>query len=160
MVSALNFIMGNHGGPTLLGFCGEWPKVFFNPTDAWMVARPPRIGVGSGFDSQVVWISLPNTAFPTALNPCRSFWGLRLWVCAWPPLTNTLSLLENWYEISTWFFWLVSTFPINDPLCSPWPVGKQEFLQSNPRGRTSMMETGSHDVWPYWILNHSFKNNS
>ena len=29
-----------------------------------------------------------------------------------------------------------------NPLCSPWPVEKQEFLRSNLRGRTSMMETG------------------
>ena len=28
MVSALNLIVGNHGGPTLLGFSGEWPQVF------------------------------------------------------------------------------------------------------------------------------------
>ena len=34
MVSALNLTMGNHGGPTLLGFSGEWPQVFFKPTDA------------------------------------------------------------------------------------------------------------------------------
>ena len=53
MVSALNLIVGNHGGPTLLGFSGEWPQVFFNPTDAIRVAVSPRIGVGPGFDSQV-----------------------------------------------------------------------------------------------------------
>ena len=52
MVSALNLIVGNHGGPTLLGFSGEWPQVFFNPTDAIRVAVSPRIGVGPGFDSQ------------------------------------------------------------------------------------------------------------
>ena len=52
MVSALNLIVDNHGGPTLLGFSGEWPQVFFNPTDARRVAAPPRIGVGLGFDSQ------------------------------------------------------------------------------------------------------------
>ena len=65
MVSALNLIVGNHGGPTLLGFSGEWPQVFFNPTDAIRVAVSPRIGVGLGSIPRVVYISLPNTAFPT-----------------------------------------------------------------------------------------------
>ena len=65
MVSALNLIVGNHGGPTLLGFSGEWPQVFFNPTDAIRVAASPRIGVGPGFDSQGSVNFFPNTAFPT-----------------------------------------------------------------------------------------------
>ena len=52
MVWALNLIVGNHGWPTLLGFSGEWPQVFFKPTDAIRVAVSPRIGVGPGFDSQ------------------------------------------------------------------------------------------------------------
>ena len=52
MVPALNLIVGNHGGPTLLGFSGEWPQVFFNPTDTSMVTKTPWIGEGPGFDSQ------------------------------------------------------------------------------------------------------------
>ena len=53
MVSALNLIVDNHGGPTLLGFSGEWPQVFFNPTDARRVAAPPRIGEWS-------WVRFPG----------------------------------------------------------------------------------------------------
>ena len=37
----------------------------FNPTDAIRVAVSPRIGVGLGSIPRVVYISLPNTAFPT-----------------------------------------------------------------------------------------------
>ena len=30
MVSALHLIVDNHGVPTLIGYCGEWPQVFLN----------------------------------------------------------------------------------------------------------------------------------
>ena len=52
MVSALYLIVDNDGKPTLLGYSGEWPQVFFKPTDTIMVPNSPRIGVGPGFDSQ------------------------------------------------------------------------------------------------------------
>jgi len=67
MVSALNLIVGNHGGPTLLGFSGEWPQVFFNPTDTSMVTKSPRIGVCSGFDSQGSVTLFHKYCFPNLL---------------------------------------------------------------------------------------------
>ena len=53
MVSALYLIVDNHGKPTqYLDVVANGRKFFFNPTDAIMVTRTPRIGVGPGFDSQ------------------------------------------------------------------------------------------------------------
>ena len=44
----------------------EYIPIFWKlPTDARMVAGPPQIGVGPGFDSQGSVNFLPNTAFPT-----------------------------------------------------------------------------------------------
>ena len=57
-------IVGNNGGPTLIGYSGDWPQIFFNPTDTSMVAKSPRIGVGSGSDSQDSVTFLYKYCFP------------------------------------------------------------------------------------------------
>ena len=52
MVSALNLIVGNHGGPTLLGFSGEWPQVFLTQQTLEGLPHLPGLENGPGFDSQ------------------------------------------------------------------------------------------------------------
>jgi hypothetical protein len=75
MVSALYLIVDNHGKPTLLGYSGEWPQVFFNPTDTIMVANSPRIGVGPGFDSQGCVTFLSQILLSQlVLNPLGHSW--------------------------------------------------------------------------------------
>ena len=65
MVSALNLIVGNHGGPTLLGFSGEWPQVFLTQQMLQGLPYLPGLELVLGSIPRVVYISLPNTAFPT-----------------------------------------------------------------------------------------------
>ena len=65
MVSALNLIVGNHGGPTLLGFSGEWPQVFLTQQMLEGLPYLPGLELVLGSSPRVVFISLPNTAFPT-----------------------------------------------------------------------------------------------
>jgi hypothetical protein len=52
MVSALNLIVDNHGGPTLLGFSGEWPQVFLTQQTLEGLLHLPGLENGPGFDSQ------------------------------------------------------------------------------------------------------------
>ena len=52
MVSALNLIVGNHGGPTLLGLSGKWPQVFLTQQTLEGLPHLPGLENGPGFDSQ------------------------------------------------------------------------------------------------------------
>ena len=52
MVSAFNYIVGNHKGPSFTWLYWQMATSFFNPTDTSMVTKTPWIGEGPGFDSQ------------------------------------------------------------------------------------------------------------